>query len=554
MRIKLLFILILIMPLIACQTKEKKLHIKAEILKYEVERDAKALNNFWKKNKEKLSTEDTKEIALASGRIPSFKLWINLFHKYEKNEEILEYLAIAARFPKNNFDKEKVFKMLKGASLTRETMITLLYLDYLPAYKYALHSNKFLDTLGKNIWRSKYNLKHQDIEKLYFKSPQSACYSCYKLGIKGVVKTKDILNAPLDIRYYGTFVCDNPELMIKDKDWQVRIAAYKSVKEIDYKKAFKDKSRLVRYVVLEKFLSEGKTLSLEELKSLGAMEARLIGSHNYPKEQIKMLMKKSILHKNALVPFLKKEDKKDILNDKKIFLFSKLEYLKSNFSPKEAELFALNIFKQEKNLYALQYLAENKSEFLNEAKEIVKENNLQDMLKKIPEMSDYKDNIVKKDISYYENIITKYKECNGFAIETGIGTLYCKFYFQQAPFTCFNFIQLIEKQYFDDGYFHRVVPGFVSQDGDPDKTGSGGPGYSIPCEYNELNYDKTGVIGMALYGKDTGGSQFFLTHTATPHLNQNYTIFAQVIKGKEFLQNLAVYSKIKRIYLTKDSQ
>jgi cyclophilin family peptidyl-prolyl cis-trans isomerase len=93
-----------------------------------------------------------------------------------------------------------------------------------------------------------------------------------------------------------------------------------------------------------------------------------------------------------------------------------------------------------------------------------------------------------------------------------------------------NFVTLARRAYFDSTRFHRVVPDFVIQDGDPTGTGSGGPGHTIRCEYNDLRYE-TGMVGMALSGKDTGGSQWFVTLSPQPHLNGRYTIFARVTRG-----------------------
>jgi cyclophilin family peptidyl-prolyl cis-trans isomerase len=82
-----------------------------------------------------------------------------------------------------------------------------------------------------------------------------------------------------------------------------------------------------------------------------------------------------------------------------------------------------------------------------------------------------------------------------------------------------------------------VVPNFVIQDGDPTGTGSGGPGYTIRCEYNMLRYGP-GMVGMALSGKDTGGSQWFITHSPQHHLDGRYTIFAHVVRGMDVVGNI----------------
>lgn len=98
---------------------------------------------------------------------------------------------------------------------------------------------------------------------------------------------------------------------------------------------------------------------------------------------------------------------------------------------------------------------------------------------------------------------------------------------EDAPLTVDNFIKLAKSNYFNGISVHRVVPNFVMQDGDPRGDGNGGPGWSIRCEVNMLGYGR-GAVGMALSGKDTGGSQWFVTHAPQPHLDGGYTIFGQV--------------------------
>lgn len=101
-----------------------------------------------------------------------------------------------------------------------------------------------------------------------------------------------------------------------------------------------------------------------------------------------------------------------------------------------------------------------------------------------------------------------------------------------APMTVDNFMSLARRNYFDGGRWHRVVPNFVLQDGDPTGTGNGGPGYAIRDEINRVRYLR-GTLGMALSGPDTGGSQWFVTHSPQPHLDGGYTVFGRVIQGME---------------------
>lgn len=113
-----------------------------------------------------------------------------------------------------------------------------------------------------------------------------------------------------------------------------------------------------------------------------------------------------------------------------------------------------------------------------------------------------------------------------------------------APLTVDNFIKLANARYFDGLEVHRVVPNFVMQDGDPRGDGSGGPGYSIRCEMNMVPFER-GTVGMALSGKDTGGSQWFVTHAPQPHLDGGYTVFGKVNEiGMKVVDNIVRGDKI----------
>jgi peptidylprolyl isomerase len=108
----------------------------------------------------------------------------------------------------------------------------------------------------------------------------------------------------------------------------------------------------------------------------------------------------------------------------------------------------------------------------------------------------------------------------------------------KAPITVNSFVFLAKDGFYDGVTFHRVLDGFMAQGGDPTGTGSGGPGYQFVNEDSDLVFDKAGVIAMANAGRDTNGSQFFITFWATPHLNGGYTIFGQVVEGMETIKAL----------------
>lgn len=124
--------------------------------------------------------------------------------------------------------------------------------------------------------------------------------------------------------------------------------------------------------------------------------------------------------------------------------------------------------------------------------------------------------------------------------ETTAGDVIIELYEDQAPNTVANFITLVEKGYYDGLTFHRVLPQFMAQGGCPNGTGAGGPGYSVPCECQQANHRKhfSGTLSMAHAGRDTGGSQFFLTFLATPHLDGQHTAFGRVIEGMDSVANL----------------
>lgn len=123
-------------------------------------------------------------------------------------------------------------------------------------------------------------------------------------------------------------------------------------------------------------------------------------------------------------------------------------------------------------------------------------------------------------------------------IETSMGDIQAELYPKEAPKTVENFVTLAKKGFYDGLIFHRVIPGFMVQTGDPTGTGMGGPGYQFANENSELRYDRPGRFGMANSGPDTNGSQFFITEEAQPHLDGGYTIFGQVTEGNDVVKSI----------------
>lgn len=138
---------------------------------------------------------------------------------------------------------------------------------------------------------------------------------------------------------------------------------------------------------------------------------------------------------------------------------------------------------------------------------------------------------------------------------TDKGTMVIEFYEKDAPGTVENFIKLSEKGFYDGLTFHRVLPDFVIQGGDPSGNGSGGPGYSIDCETSGDNqYHDRGVLSMAHAGRNTGGSQFFVCHSRnnTSHLDGVHTCFGKVIEGVETVDEIREGDKIQKIEIFED--
>lgn len=126
-------------------------------------------------------------------------------------------------------------------------------------------------------------------------------------------------------------------------------------------------------------------------------------------------------------------------------------------------------------------------------------------------------------------------------VETNMGTFKFELFPEKAPITVENFIKLAEEGFYDGLTFHRVVPGFVIQGGDPRGDGTGGPGYTIKGEFNpELKHDAAGVVAMARRGNDpdSAGSQFYITLAPAPHLDGQYAIFGRVIEGLDVVMKI----------------
>ncbi len=153
-------------------------------------------------------------------------------------------------------------------------------------------------------------------------------------------------------------------------------------------------------------------------------------------------------------------------------------------------------------------------------------------------------------------------------METSKGKIILKLEYKKVPMTVMNFVGLAEgtlkangkkgKHFYDGLKFHRVIPNFMVQTGDPAGNGSGGPGYEFPNEVRkDLKFDKPGVLGMANKGPNTNGSQFFITHAATPWLNGYYTVFGHVVTGQNVVKEIKkgdTITTVKILRVGKDAE
>jgi cyclophilin family peptidyl-prolyl cis-trans isomerase len=157
-----------------------------------------------------------------------------------------------------------------------------------------------------------------------------------------------------------------------------------------------------------------------------------------------------------------------------------------------------------------------------------------------------------RPLSWYEDIVRTYVipavrgRTQRATIRTRRGDIILELFGADAPITVWNFMNLARTGYYRGTGFHRVVPNFVAQDGDPRDDGNGGPGYAIRDEMNPRRYER-GALGMALSGPDTGGSQYFITHSPQPHLDGHYTVFGRVLRGFPALDSIVQGDRILSI-------
>lgn len=133
------------------------------------------------------------------------------------------------------------------------------------------------------------------------------------------------------------------------------------------------------------------------------------------------------------------------------------------------------------------------------------------------------------------------------------GDIRFKLFPKEAPLTVLNFVNLARRGYYDGLTFHRVIADFMIQGGDPTASGSGGPGYKFRDEcHKTLRHDAPGTLSMANSGPDTNGSQFFVTHVATPWLDDRHTVFGKALSGQDAVNAVERGDKIKTVTIEGD--
>lgn len=139
-------------------------------------------------------------------------------------------------------------------------------------------------------------------------------------------------------------------------------------------------------------------------------------------------------------------------------------------------------------------------------------------------------------------------------LETTRGNIILQLFSDKTPITSSSFVNLVQRGFYDGIVFHRVIPGFMAQGGDPTGSGRGGPGYKFGDEFDPtLKHDAAGILSMANAGPGTNGSQFFITFAPQPHLDGRHTVFGKVSTGMDVLMKIQQGDKINKAYVTGDT-
>ena len=539
--------------LISCSSNTlKKDYVKALILKAENERNAVCLRKAYSKagNDKKL----IKKIAIASGRIPDFYTYKLIAEKFGKNKEIADALAVASMFPGFNVPKKKVVKVLSNLSFSGNVAMAMLNTKDKTAFNIVLNRNKIQkNRYGKdiafNLWRAGKLVSDKTLKDFYKTNPYETVYSLYRLKKKGIAKAEDLLNADINTKFYAMFVVDNPEKLLNENKWQLKVALIRTKNNLKTAKMFlNDSNPLVKQVAIEFYLKNGGKVSQIDLNSLNPAQIEVALPFVKNKAKIEKIFDKGGFYSYVAAPYMPENAYEKVMKSK-ISYYQKLKYIEKVKGKNSAMEIAKEMFKKNGETTVTAYLTEKLEEGKLKKEELLSlvQNSQKKYISFLIDAGIVKFNPQSRPLAYYIAKIKQSEKLTKFIIETDKGKLECEFFPEYAPLTCLNFYKLAKSGYYNGIFFHRVIPGFVAQAGDPTGTGYGGPEYSIRCEYNTLEYNEEGIIGMALAGKDTGGSQFFITHIATPHLNYNYTIFAKLTDGFSTLSQIPRFTRIKEV-------
>lgn len=488
-------------------------------------------------------------LAIASGRIPCFQTWQLLANQFGHHEDVARALAVAARFPETEFPKDAVLRELLKLTPSRAVTETLMYLDTDQAYQAALAMKSFQRTVARNLWRMESRVSKETLAAFFERFPEESIISLVRMKADKFLSREKLARMPWQQRQMGCALCNNAADFTADPSWQVRIAAIReseSVKAV--RPLLNDTSALVRWEAFRAMLRIDPRWQPPDTDSLHPWQAEILAaSPHTPRETVKNLYEKGGVYREIAAPYMPAEAAGTILAAN-VSHRARIRFLENRFGEERAIREAQRLFLSEDSAYALEYLLGRKSGVDRNA--LAVEAGRRGTFASVLADFGFPSPPAAEFTPYrYARVLKEIQQYRGFRIHTEHGIMECRFFGEQAPLTCASFINLVKNGYFDGIMVHRVVPGFVTQDGDPSGSGSGGPGYTLRCEYNELEYDRAGRVGMALSGKDTGGSQYFITHAPAPHLNHRYTIFAQVDLGLDVLSQLCQYDRVERIEL-----